>query len=578
MTLSNHIDPDALEEEVLSQNHKLVRKYVGMKNEHILQKNSQWGETRNASAGLSNYKLGGISIEDKYRIPESGMDETSSFEAIHDDLALDGTPVLNLASFVNTHISDTAEKLINENLVKNLADNDEYPIMQEFHQRCISILANLWNAPKPTNESGSLKNALGTATTGSSEAIMLGGLAMKKRWQARRRSENKDPFHPNIIMSSCCQVALEKFARYFDVEARIIPVDPKSAYLMDLSKLKENVDENTIGVFVIEGSTYTGGFEDVEKVNAILDEIEKEKGWNIPIHVDGASGGFVAPFLFPNLKWDFRVPRVCSINASGHKFGLVSAGLGWVVFRDQSMLPQELKFELRYLGGIEESFTLNFSRPGFQVIHQYFNFLSLGKEGFYSIFDNCMTNARILSRFLEETGHFHLVSNLHLPKEAGAELEMSDHEGYYEALPVVSFQFSEKFRKTYPGIPQAIMSTMLRKSGWIVPNYPLPHPSVEPEKDDNVEILRVVVRYNLALQLLDKLMRDIVKSVQVLTDSCDLIQEKMSGDNSKLKEAVMFNMLSSVALDGESSLIAFKDPKGHKGSHKHVHHSFRGTC
>lgn len=193
---------------------------------------------------------------------------------------------------------------------------------------------------------------------------------MKRRWQEKRMKEGKDTLKPNIIMASNAQVALEKFARYFEVEARILPVSEKSRYRLDPELVKDNIDENTIGVFVILGSTYTGHYEPVDEIAKILDDFEARTGIDIPIHVDGASGAFIAPFTHakPPGQWDFNNPRVKSINTSGHKFGLVYAGVGWIIWRDESYLPKHLVFELHYLGGTEESYTINFSRPGAQIV------------------------------------------------------------------------------------------------------------------------------------------------------------------------------------------------------------------
>lgn len=230
----------------------------------------------------------------------------------------------------------------------------------KLHARCISIIGEIWNA----------KGAVGTSTVGSSEAIQLGGLAMKKRWQAKMKEQGKDTSCPNIVMGNNAQVALEKFARYFDVECRMIPVSAESHYCLDIKKAAAACDENTIGVYVILGSTYTGHFEDVEGMEKELDRIQEEKGWDIPIHVDAASGGFVAPFAFPQLKWSFDLPRVKSINTSGHKFGLVYAGIGWVLWKSEEYLPKELVFTLSYLGDEEQTYTLNFSRPACFMVSQ----------------------------------------------------------------------------------------------------------------------------------------------------------------------------------------------------------------
>jgi glutamate decarboxylase len=445
----------------------------------------------------------------KFRLQEDSIDKDVAYKIIEGELDLDGKPALNLASFVNTDLDANALKLCLDNLTKNLADSDEYPALMMIHQRCVAMLSDLWNVPKG-------KIGVGTATTGSSEAIHLGGLAMKRRWESKARAKGRDisGVKPNIVMGANAQVALEKFARYFDVQARVLDVDKESDYGFNVSKLKENVDENTIGVFVILGSTYTGHYHDVQAISDILDDYERETGHDIPIHIDGASGAMVAPFCTPNLVWDFRLRRVKSINTSGHKFGLTTAGCGWIIWREKKYLPEELLFILHYLGGAEETYTLNFSRPGFPVIHQYYNFISMGMSGYRKAHGVSLANARLLSTFLEATGYFTVESDIHRKRGVkslvGGSIENSDHEHYNPGLPVVAFRFSDDFNKKYPMVPQQALSTLLRVRGYIIPNYALP-PSCS-----DIEVLRVVVRHSMAVDFLDKLMEDIVKVVQRL--------------------------------------------------------------
>jgi len=396
-----------------------------------------------------------------------------------------------------------AEQLMFENISKNMSDADEYPAMMNMHTRCISIIANLWGASKG-------EKAIGSATTGSSEAIHLGGLAMKRRWQEKRKAEGKSTESPNIIMGANAQVALEKFARYFEVEARILPVSEKSNFRLDPELVKENIDENTIGVFVILGSTYTGHYEPVEEISDILDAYQEKTGVDIPIHVDAASGGFVAPFTHAGAgnhgrtKWNFELPRVKSINTSGHKFGLVYAGVGWIVWRDESYLPKHLVFELHYLGGTEESYTLNFSRPGAQIIAQYYNLIHLGFSGYRSVMENCMANARLLSKSLEATGWYTCVSDIHRKEgvhslEKG-EVSVGGEDGetsadYNAGLPVVAFRFSDEFKREFPHIKQENISNLLRAKQYIIPStYPfslssIPSPALhlDPERGSFLE-------------------------------------------------------------------------------------------
>ncbi|KAK3336877.1 glutamate decarboxylase [Cercophora scortea] len=487
-----------------------------------------------ASSNLTPYTTAYASQRDipKYKIPPEGAPADTVYAMLKDELDLDGRPNLNLASFVDTYLEDNAQKLMVDNLAKNLADNDEYPAMISISERCVSILAHLWGVQPG-------EKAIGSPTVGSSEAIHLGGLAMKRRWQERRRAEGKDTLRPNILMGANAQVALEKFARYFEVEARILPVSAKSNFCLDPDLVRENIDENTIGVFVILGSTYTGHYEPVEKVSKILDEFQESTGVDIPIHVDAASGGFVAPFTHAGAggqKWNFELPRVKSINASGHKYGLVCPGVGWIVWRDESYLPKHLIFELHYLGGTEESYTLNFSRPGAQIIVQYYNLIHLGASGYREVMENCLANARLLSKSLEATGWYTCVSDIHRPAHSSSSTSQIAEKiktaasvttsqpnqetsaDYTPGLPVVSFRFSDEFRREFPHVKQETVSLLLRARQWIIPNYALP------PKEAGTEILRVVIRESMSFDLLDRLVTDIVQVTETLmaNDEVDL--------------------------------------------------------
>jgi len=449
-------------------------------------------------------------------MPSKGTNAETTYQLIHDELSLDGSPSLNLASFVNTWMPEPANKLMMENMSKNLIDQDEYPMTQKIHTQCVSILADLWHAP-------STHQAIGTATTGSSEAIQLGGLAMKRRWQERRKAAGKSIHEPgpNIVMGANAQVALEKFARYFEVECRLVPISAESKYRLDPKKAMDFVDENTIGVYVILGSTYTGHYEPVKEMSDLLDEYEKKTGISVPIHVDGASGAFVAPFAHPKLLWDFKLPRVVSINTSGHKFGLAYVGVGWVIWRSKEHLPKDLIFELHYLGSVEYSFSLNFSRPAAPIIAQYFSLVHLGFEGYRSVANDGLKNARLLSRALEKSGWYTVLSDIHRPsangllqKGAQATIGFNEEntENYEEGLPVVAFRFSDNFQEKYPEIEQKWIQTLLRAKGWIVPNYELA-PDLE-----HIQILRVVIREHMTEGLVDSLVSDIVEVTEGLID------------------------------------------------------------
>ncbi|KAF5380761.1 hypothetical protein D9757_007086 [Collybiopsis confluens] len=483
MSLSRHIDPEEVIQK--SRDHPHTQTYRQAHERRSI--HHSWSRDEDAS---------GVP---KYTMPEIGIPSKAAYQLLHDETLLDGNPTLNLASFVHTWMPEDAHKLIMENISKNQVDLDEYPAATIIHNRCISMIASLWKAP-------SEGKVIGTSTAGSSEAIMLGGLAMKKRWQEARKAAGKDYYHPNVVFGSNAQVALEKFARYFDVECRLVPVKASNNYIMDPKDAIQYIDENTIGVMVILGSTYTGHFENVQEMSELLDKLQEKTGLDIPIHVDGASGAFIAPFAYPSLKWGFEIPRVVSINTSGHKFGLVYAGIGWVLWRDESYLNKDLVFELHYLGSVEYSFTLNFSKPAAPIIAQMFNFLNLGFEGYRKIAFKDLRNARLLSRALENT-YFKVLSNIHrvLPGKD----EDDNPESYEPGLPVVSFVLSDGFKKDYPHVQQAWIPAMLRGKGWIIPNYGAP--AGESESD---EMLRVVVRETLSEDLIERLIADIVDTTE----------------------------------------------------------------
>ncbi|GAA5821350.1 hypothetical protein JCM10212_000984 [Sporobolomyces blumeae] len=299
----------------------------------------------------------------------------------------------------------------------------------------------------------------------------------------------------------------------------MVPVDASTKYVMDPKRAIEMVDENTIGVFVILGSTYTGQYENVKEMAQLLDEYEAKTGVSIPIHVDGASGALYAPFATPSLEWDFKIKRVVSINTSGHKWGKAYVGVGWVVFRDKEHLPKELVFELHYLGSVEYSYSINFSRPAAPILAQYFNFLYLGFDGYRKISLHDAKNARLLARALEASKYYEVISEIHRPREASLAEKakqsiglVDDIEHYVPALPVVAFKFTDEFKKEFPRIKQRSIQKLLRQNNWIVPNYELP-PNVEEE-----EVLRVVVREKFNEDMVERLVIDIIESTESLIE------------------------------------------------------------
>lgn len=547
MSLSKHVDADELIQQAADHPILGLLQHAGGKKAHAY----------HSGAHAGRYTTEPIP---KYKIPENGTSAEATYQLLSSDLSLDGKPTLNLASFVHTWMPDEATKLMTETMMINMCDQDEYPATMAMHARCISMLADLWKAPKEYDDEGKRKSAMGVATTGSSEAIMLACLAAKKRWQHRMKEQGKsfkEP-GPNMVFGSNAQVAIEKFARYFDVEERLVPVSHESKYCLDINKAIDMVDENTICVVVILGSTYTGHYEDVEGMSKLLDAYQAKTGIDIPIHVDGASGAMVAPFATPDLKWSFELPRVKSINTSGHKFGMVYPGLGWVLFRANDLVPKELVFELHYLGSVEYSFGLNFSRPAHPVIGQLFNFINLGFNGYRRVMQADLQNARLLARALEKSGYYEVLSEIHQPASNPGAVDEHSAEAYRPGLPVVSFRWSKSFRERNADLEQRWMQTLLRAKGWIVPNY-----NLSPDLED-IDILRVVVRENLSESMIEQLVYDIISITESL--------QKDAGDGGFRKLA----QLSAKHTEPPSGSTAAKDAARSTGHHNAAHDKHRG--
>ncbi len=408
----------------------------------------------------------------RHTLSDDELDPDTAYQVIHDELMLDGNARLNLATFVGTWMEPQAARLMAECADKNMIDKDEYPQTAVLENRCVAILADLWNAPDP-------ENAVGCSTTGSSEACMLAGLALKRRWRQRRKAAGSAYDRPNLVMGVNVQVCWEKFAEYFDVEPRYVPMEGDRFHL-GADEAVALCDENTIGVVAILGSTFDGSYEPVADICAALDALRARGGPDIPVHIDGASGAMVAPFLDPDLPWDFRLPRVASINTSGHKYGLVYPGVGWVVWRDAASLPQELIFKVNYLGGEMPTFALNFSRPGAQVVAQYYMFLRLGFEGFRRVQGVCRDVATYLASRIADLGPFELLTR-------------------GDELPVFAFRVrGDEKRFTVFDVSRG-----LRERGWLVPAYTFP------QNRADLAVLRVVVRNGFSRDLADLLLADL---------------------------------------------------------------------
>ncbi|WP_067802220.1 glutamate decarboxylase [Actinomadura formosensis] len=412
----------------------------------------------------------------RYTLPAGELDPDVAYQVVHDELMLDGNARLNLATFVSTWAEPQALRLMAECAEKNMIDKDEYPHTAELEMRCVHMLARLWHAEDA-------HRAVGCSTTGSSEAAMLGGLALKRRWRQRRLAAGEPADRPNLVMGVNVQVCWEKFANYFEVEPRYVPMEG-DRYHLGAREAAELCDENTIGVVAVLGSTFDGGYEPVAEITAALDDLERRTGVDVPVHVDGASGAMIAPFLDPDLLWDFRLPRVASINTSGHKYGLVMPGVGWALWRDEKALPDDLVFHVNYLGGDMPTFALNFSRPGAQVVAQYYTFLRLGFEGYRRVQRTSRDVATALATEIGRLGPFETLTG-------------------GDELPVFAFRVREDARN----FSVYDVSAMLRESGWLVPAYTFP------ENRTDLDVLRVVVRNGFGHDLADLFLDDLRRAL-----------------------------------------------------------------
>ncbi len=428
----------------------------------------------------------------KYRLPDAEMNSRAAYQLIHDELMLDGNARLNLATFVTTWMEPEAEQLMAETFDKNMIDKDEYPQTAEIETRCVNMIARLFHASER-------EAPVGVSAIGSSEAVMLAGMALKWRWKARRAAAGQPATKPNLILGSNVQVVWEKFCRYWEVEPRYISMQ-EGRYVITPADVVARLDENTIGVVAILGTTFTGEFEPIAAIHDAVVAHNAAHGLAVPLHVDAASGGFVAPFIHPDLRWDFRLPNVVSINASGHKYGLVYPGVGWAVWRGKEHLPEDLVFHVNYLGGDMPTFTLNFSRPGNQIVGQYYNFLRLGRSGYTRIMSTLRDVAVELAAKIARLGPFELLSD-------------------GTSIPVFAFRLKDASRYSVYDV-----SERLRARGWQLPAYTMP-PAAQ-----NVAVLRVVVREGFSRDMADLLMKDL-RAVIADLDSAPPARPKQADRN-----------------------------------------------
>lgn len=412
------------------------------------------------------------------RLPEHSRDPRIALDVVRSEVLLDGDPAKNLATFVTTTMEPEAQTVIAENLHRNYIDHAEYPRTAEVSRRCVRMLHHLFNGPGEPDEPG-------TACAGSSEAVMLGALAMKWRWSNARKQAGKPCDRPNLVYGGDVHVVWDKFCRYFDVEPRKVPLAP-GRFTVGPDDFAPQIDENTIGVVTVVGTTFTGECDDVVGIDALLNEL-RGKGLDVPMHVDAASGGFVFPFSHPEFVWDFRLESVKSINVSGHKFGLVYPGIGWLVFRDDDQLPEELVFYEDYLGERDATFTLNFSGSSAFVLAQYYNFVRLGYAGYASVTRTLTANARSLADRMRGEDALEVM-------------------GGKPRLPLVI----TRVREGEPFTGTDLVGELAKRRGWMVPAYQLP------PNNEHQQIMRMLVKINQTRELADALADDVSASIAYL--------------------------------------------------------------
>ena len=415
-----------------------------------------------------NFKLS----KNKKVFPKEGLSSEIAYKELHEQLKLDGDPSLNLASFVTTEMDYYADKLIMENIGKNFINICEYPKTYKIERMCVQILSDLYNSPNSDE-------ATGTSTVGSSEAILLALLAHKWTWKKERIAQGRSYSKPNIVMGADAHTVWKKFALYFDVEIRLIPMEEEK-YTISAKDIIELVDENTICVGTVLGTTYTGQMDSIQEINDELLKIKDEKGWNIPIHVDAASGGFIAPFVYPDLQWDFRLEQVRSINVSGHKFGLVYPGIAWLLFKNKKDLPEDLIFNINYLSGERvPNYSLNFSKNSSTVIVQYYNFIKYGFDGYAKIMMNMIQNMKYLIDSLIKLDALDLIEEKPL-------------------FPVITLKLKDSSKFSVYNI-----SSKLKEKEWVVPAYTLP------KNAEHLEVLRIVIKENFNKNMIDIFVDDL---------------------------------------------------------------------
>lgn len=453
------------------------------------------------------------------QIPDqsSGAQEVKSL--IENDTVLDFCPQLNTSSYVNVMLEEEEEAVALMGLKVNLADQTVYPQSYKIHNALVNMIADLWHCPKPSDfdEYGAYA---GACTVGSTEACLLAGLALKFRWRkwyAKRHNLDTTEIlkeRPNIIISTCFQAAWEKLIRYLDIDCKLIQPSSKT-FTVDPKEVGQAIDEHTIGVVAIMGNHYGGQYDPVWEIDDVVTVINQKNNYQVGIHIDAASGGFIAPFQASLPAWDFRLDNVLSISASGHKYGESCCGTGWILWRERKDLSEHVAISVTYLGGKADSYTLNFSRPASGVYVQYYKFLRYGHVGYQKCCDSMMDHADRIRRSLKAMQY-----------EGKPRFIILDH-GQDNCLPVVTARLNPNCHLEYDDIA---LQHALSQHHWYVSGYRMGFrdPVTEQlkplfcDQDAESSMFRVVIKSNISSPMVEHLLESFEKALSLL----DLINFK----------------------------------------------------
>lgn len=450
-------------------------------------------------------------------IPEAGLPSKTVRSIIENNHVLDFNQKLNTSSYVNVEFEEDEEAIALMGMRVNLADQTVYPQSYKMHDTVVNMIAQLWHCPTPS-DMDEYDVFPGAGTVGSTEACILAGLALKFRWRewyAKKHDLTEEQVRgvrPNLVISSCYQAAWEKLFKYMDIEPKLIHPS-KGTFTVEPEQVRSAIDDRTMGVVCIMGNHYGGQYDPVSDVNEVVSQVNATQGFQVGIHVDAASGGFIAPFQAELPAWDFRLSNVLSISTSGHKYGESCCGTGWVVWRDRKGLSEHVAISVTYLGGKADSYTLNFSRPASGVYVQYYKLLRYGLAGYAQCCENMMRNAKYIREGLKAMTH-----------NGQPRFIMLD-DGDDGCLPVVTAMLNPDCGFTYDDID---LQHVLSQHHWYVSgykmgfNHPISEETISLFHDEHADktMFRVVVKSNLTRDMADHLLASFHQSAEFL-DSVD---------------------------------------------------------